>query len=149
MEGFLETTYDKFIFRVKEGYLYLKEDFWVKIEGNSALVGISDFLQKARGDVAFLETVEVGHEVRQGEEIGTIETIKATFGIISPVTGLVMETNPKLEGSPYLINEDPYGEGWIYKIQTTRLEEDRKGLLSAGDYLELMKEKIKQEMEKK
>lgn len=58
MEGFLETTYDKFIFRVKEGFLYLKEDFWVKVEGNSALMGISDFLQKARGDVAFLETVD-------------------------------------------------------------------------------------------
>jgi glycine cleavage system H protein len=149
MEGFLETTHDKFIFRVKEGYLYLKEDFWVKVEGNSALVGISDFLQKARGDVAFLETVDAGYEVKQGEEIGTIETIKATFGIISPVTGLVMETNPKLESSPYLLNEDPYGEGWIYKIQTTRLEEDREGLLSAEGYMELMKEKIIEEMKKK
>ena len=94
MEGSLETTYDKFIFRVKEGYLYLKEDFWAKIDGNSALVGISDFLQKARGDVAFLETVEAGSEVRQGEGIGTIETIKATFAIIAPVTGRVMEINP-------------------------------------------------------
>ncbi len=149
MEGFLETTYDKFIFRVKEGCLYLKEDFWTKVEENSALVGISDFLQKAKGDVAFLETVEAGLEVKQGEEIGTIETIKATFGIISPITGRVMEANPKLEASPFLLNEDPYGEGWIYKIQPSRLEGDRKGLLTAEDYLELMKEKIKQEMEKK
>ena len=149
MEGFLETTYDKFIFRVKEGYLYLKEDFWANIDGNSALVGISDFLQKSRGDVAFLETVEAGSEVSQGEKIGTIETIKATFGIISPLTGRIMEVNPKLEGSPYLLNEDPYGEGWIYKIELTRLEEDRKGLLSATDYLELMKAKIVEEMKKK
>lgn len=149
MEGFIETTYDKFIFRVKEGYLYLKEDFWAKIDGNSALVGISDFLQKSRGDVAFLETVEDGSEVRQGEGIGTIETIKATFAIISPVTGRVMEINPKLEGSPYLLNEDPYGEGWIYKIELSRLEEDQKGLLSATDYLELMKAKIVEEMKKK
>jgi len=149
MEGFLETTYDKFIFRVKEGYLYLKEDFWAKIDGNSASVGISDFLQKSRGDVAFLETIEAGSEVRQGEGIGTIETIKATFAIISPVTGRVIEINPKLEGSPYLLNEDPYGEGWIYKIELSRLEEDRKGLLSAIDYLELMKEKIVEEMKKK
>ena len=149
MEGFLETTYDKFIFRVKEDYLYLKEDFWAKIDGNSASVGISDFLQKSRGDVAFLETIEAGSEVRQGEGIGTIETIKATFAIISPVTGRVIEINPKLEGSPYLLNEDPYGEGWIYKIELSRLEEDRKGLLSAIDYLELMKEKIVEEMKKK
>jgi glycine cleavage system H protein len=149
MEGFLETTYDKFIFRVKEGYLYLKEDFWANIDGNSASVGISDFLQKSRGDVAFLETVEAGSEVRQGEGIGTIETIKATFAIIAPVTGRVMEINPKLEGSPYLLNEDPYGEGWIYKIELTRLEEDQKGLLSATDYLELMKAKIVEEMKKK
>jgi len=149
MEGFLETTYDKFIFRVKEGYLYLKEDFWAKIDGNSASVGISDFLQKSRGDVAFLETIEAGSEVRQGEGIGTIETIKATFAIISPVTGRVIEINHRLEGSPYLLNEDPYGEGWIYKIELSRLEEDRKGLLSAIDYLELMKEKIVEEMKKK
>ena len=149
MEGFLETTYDKFIFRVKEGYLYLKEDFWTKVEENSALVGISDFLQKAKGDVAFLETVEAGLEVKQEEEIGTIETIKATFSIISPITGRILEANPKLEASPFLLNEDPYGEGWIYKIQPSRLEGDRKGLLTAEDYLELMKEKIKQEMEKK
>ena len=149
MEGFLETTYDKFIFRVKEGYLYLREDFWAKIDGNWALVGISDFLQKSRGDVAFLETVEAGSEVRQGEGIGTIETIKATFAIIAPVTGRVLEINPRLEGSPYLLNEDPYGEGWIYKIELTRLEEDRKELLPAIDYLELMKEKIVEEMKKK
>ncbi len=149
MEGFLETTYDKFIFRVKEGYLYSKEDFWAKIDGNSALVGISDFLQKSRGDVAFLETVEADSEVRQGEGIGTIETIKATFAIIAPVTGRVLEINPKLGGSPYLLNEDPYGEGWIYKIELSRLEEDRKGLLSATDYLELMKAKIVEEMKKK
>ena len=149
MEGFLATTYDKFIFRVKEGYLYLKEDYWAKVEGNSALVGISDFLQKAKGDVAFLETVEAGLEVKQGQEIGTIETIKATFGIVSPITGRILEANPKLEGSPFLLNEDPYGEGWIYKILPSRLEEDRKGLLTAEGYLELMKEKIKEEMEKK
>jgi glycine cleavage system H protein len=149
MEGFLETTYDKFIFRVKEGYLYLKEDFWAKIEENLAWVGLSDFLQKSQGDVAFLETIEAGAEVRQGDKIGTIETIKATFGIISPLTGRILAVNPELENNPYLLNEDPYEAGWIYTIQPTRLEEDRAGLLSAEAYMELMKEKIAQEMKTK
>ena len=117
MREFMQTTYDKFVFRVKAGCFYSKDDFWASVDGSVALVGVTDFLQKSRGDVAFLETAEVGTEVRQGEEIGKIETIKATFEIHSPVSGKVVAVNAELETSPYLINEDPYGAGWIYKIE--------------------------------
>jgi glycine cleavage system H protein len=100
MGEFLETTYEKFIFKVKVGYLYSKEEFWVNIQDGVATTGLTDFMQKAKGDVAFLETVAAGAEVKQGQEIGKIETIKATFGIISPVSGKVTEVNPEIDASP-------------------------------------------------
>jgi len=149
MAEYLETSYDKFVFRVKVGFWFSREDFWASMGGNIATVGISDFLQKSRGDVAFLETVEAGTMVIQGQEVGKIETIKATFGILSPVTGKVVAVNPELESSAYLINEDPYGAGWIYKIETTDFENDKANLLQAEAYQGLMQEKIAEEMKKK
>lgn len=148
MPEFLETTFEKFIFRVKEGYLYSREDFWADLRGAVASIGVADFLQKAKGDVAFLETVEPGTMVKQGEEIGKIETIKATFGIISPVSGKVVEVNPEMEASPYLINQDPYGAGWIYRLELTDPEGDKEALLEAADYFAGMKQKIAEEAKK-
>jgi glycine cleavage system H protein len=98
--------------------------------------------------VAFLETVEPGTEVKQGGEIGKIETIKATFGILSPVSGKVVEVNPEIDASPYLINQDPYGAGWIYRIELTNPEADKAALLEARDYFEMMKQKVAQEAKK-
>ena len=149
MTEYLESSYDKFVFKVKIGCFFSREDFWAYINDHIATVGASDFLQKTKGDVAFLETVETGTLVKQGQEVGKIETIKATFGILSPVTGKVVEVNPELESSAYLINEDPYGAGWIYKIETTDFENDKTSLLQADAYLVLMQEKIAEEMKKK
>ncbi len=149
MGEFLETTYDKFVFRVKVGILYSKDGFWASIDGNVATIGVSDFLQRSTGDVAFLETAESGAEVKQGQELGKIETIKATFGILSPVSGKVIEVNPALGSSAHLINEGPYGAGWIYKIELASFESDKKALLQAEKYMELMKGKIAEEMRKK
>ncbi|MGC8493680.1 MAG: glycine cleavage system protein H [Syntrophobacteraceae bacterium] len=148
MSEYLETTYDKFVFTVKTGYLYTRDDFWARVDGNIALIGVSDFLQKSKGDVAFLETAEPGIEVRQGQEIGRIETIKATFAILSPLSGKLIEVNGEMDSSSYLINEDPYGAGWIYKIELSDFEGDRKGLIEDGAYLELVKQKIAEEMKK-
>lgn len=149
MDKFLETTHDKFVFRVKVGYLYSKDDFWASVDGKYALIGVSDLLQKVKGDVAFLETVEAGTEVTQGQELGKIETIKAIFGILSPVSGKVVEVNPNLEASPYLINEDPYGAGWLYKIELTNFESDKANLLMPEGYLELIQQRLAEEMKKK
>ena len=149
MVEFLETRYDKFIFSVKTGYLYTRDDFWADVENSKAVVGVGDFLQKVKGDVVFLETIESGTTVKQGQEIGKIETIKATFGILSPVTGRVVEVNPELESSPNLINEEPYGAGWLYRIELEDIETDKKNLLQADTYFELMKEKIAEEVTKK
>src|SRR4030042_2842974 len=100
MGEFLEAAFEKFIFKVKVGYLYSREEFWADIQGSVATVGLTDFLQKSRGDVAFLETVEPGLEVKRGDEIGKIETIKATFGIMAPESGKVVEDNPETDARP-------------------------------------------------
>jgi len=148
MAEFLEHTYEKFIFKVKEGYLYSQDEFWANFQSGAATVGLTDFLQKAKGDVAFLETVEPGLVVKRGDEIGKIETIKATFGIISPVTGKIAAVNPEMDASPYLINHDPYGAGWIYRIEPSDPEGDKAQLMDAKEYFEIMKGKIAQEAKK-
>jgi len=148
MGEFLEYTYEKFIFKVKVGYLYSREEFWANIENGTATVGLTDFLQKAKGDVAFLETIEPGVTIQRGEEIGKVETIKATFGIISPVSGRVVEVNPEMDSSPYLINQDPYGAGWIYRIELKDVGGDKAQLLEAEAYFEIMKAKIAEEAKK-
>ena len=94
MPEFLEATFDKFIFRVKDGYLYHPDELWVHIQESLATVGLTDFLQKTKGDIIFLETVAPGTIVRQGEEIGKIETIKAVEALLSPVSGKVVKINP-------------------------------------------------------
>lgn len=149
MVEFLEIGYDKFIFKVKVDCLYSREGFWAHIDENTARTGLTDFLQKSKGDVAFLETVNPGTVVKQGQEIGKIETIKSVFDIISVVTGRIVEVNPEVENKSYLINEDPYGSGWIYRVELTDLESDKAGLLDAEDYVELIKEVVAQEMKRK
>jgi len=148
MTEFLETTYDKFIFRVKEGNFYSRDEFWADIRDSVATVGVTDFLQKASGDITYLVMVEPGTTVRQGEGMGRMETIKAALDLVSPVSGRVIEVNPEMEASPHLINLDPYGKGWIYRIEVADPEGAKLSLLSAADYFELMKQKIQGEAEK-
>jgi len=142
MAEFLETTYDKFIFKVKTGCLYTDDDYWVNIQGTVATVGVTDYLQKSNGDVAFVEPVAPGKSVKRGEELGEIETIKVTLNLISPVTGRISEVNQALEAHPELINSDPYGAGWICRIELADPEGAIDGFLQAEAYMELMKGKI-------
>lgn len=147
-QDFMEVTYDKFIFKVKKGYLYHSGECWAKEEGGLITVGLTDFLQKTAGDVAFLEAPEVGAEVAQGGEAGVIETIKTTVTLISPAGGVIREVNAALEDNPQLMNTDPYGEGWVFKLAPSGWEKDEKELMDADTYFPLMEEKIKKEMEK-
>jgi len=148
MAEFLEHKYEKFIFRVKAGYFYSQEEFWANIQGKVATIGLTDFQQKAKGDVAFLETIEPGAEVKRGQVIGKIETIKATFSMISPVSGKVMEVNPEMDASPYLINQDPYGAGWLYRLELSDPEGDKAQLMDANKYFKAMQDKIAREAKK-
>jgi glycine cleavage system H protein len=142
MTEFLETTFDKFKFTVKVGYLYTDDDYWMDIQGTVATVGVTDYLQKSNGDVAFVEPVAVGKSVKKGEELGEMETIKVTLNLVSPVTGKVIEVNQQLEAHPELINSDPYGAGWICRIELADPEGAKDGFLQAEAYMELMKVKI-------
>lgn len=145
MADFLETTFDKFIFKVKTGYQYTDDDYWVDIRGTVATVGVTDYLQKANGDVAFVEPIAPGKEVRKGDELGEIETIKVTLNLTSPVTGKVIEVNQELEAHPELINSDPYGTGWIFRIELADPEGAKPGFVQAEAYMELMRGKIERE----
>ena len=134
MNGFLEATYDKFIFRVKTGCLYTKDEFWAHVDGTLATVGVADFLQKASGDVAFLEMVEPGTEVRQDQESATSKPSRRLSGIISPVTGKVVEVNPEMEASPYPDQPGPLRR-WLDLSDRTQLipEGDKAALIEAKD----------------
>ncbi len=148
-DDFLEVTYDKFVFRVRKDLLYHPDESWAKEEGVLITVGLTDFVQRVVGDVAFLQLPEVGTEVEQDGYAGTMETIKSTVDIISPVWGMIKEINPKLEEDPQLVNNEPYDEGWLFKVTPNDWEGDKKKLMNADAYFPKMQEKIKTEMAKK
>ena len=147
-EDFLEVTQDKFTFRVMKDYWYNPEECWAKEERGTITVGVTDFLQKTVGDVAFLELPQAGTELSRGDEAGSMETIKATVALISPVSGKIQEVNPSLDENPQLINTDPYGEGWVFKVIPSDWPADRQVLWDAETYFPKMEGKIKAEMAK-
>ncbi|HUV74280.1 MAG TPA: glycine cleavage system protein H [Anaerolineae bacterium] len=148
-EEYLQATVDKFVFTVKKGYLYDGEGLWVSIEDGLAKVGVADYLQQSSGDVAFVNLPEPETEVKRGQELGSIETIKADVAINSPVSGVVEVRNEELDVSPELVNEDPYGEGWLLLIRMTDFEGDRTTLLTAEDYLPVMQSQAEEEAKKR
>ena len=102
--------------KVVEGLRYSEDHEWVKVEGDIAVIGISDFAQKELGDITYADLPEVDDEVEAGEEFGALESVKASSELLSPVSGKVVEVNPELEDAPEKINEDAY-EGWIIKVE--------------------------------
>lgn len=147
-QKFMEATYDKFIFRASVDCLYHPEECWVREDGDLLLVGVTDFQQKVGGDIAFVETLEPREQIKQGESAGTLETIKTTLTVIAPVSGETVEVNGQLEDDPQLINTDPFGEGWIYKIKPSNWGSEKPGLMDAKTYFPKMEEKIRKEMQK-
>jgi glycine cleavage system H protein len=117
----------------REGLLYTESHEWVKEEGDTVTIGISDYAQCQLKDVVYVELPEVGSEFKKGDSIGVVESVKTVADIYSPVSGKVLETNLALKDHPQFINEDPFGKGWIVKI-ALRDKGDLKGMLSAKDY---------------
>lgn len=116
---------------------YTKDHEWVRLEGNTATVGITDFAQRELGDIVYVEIETAGESVEQGEIFGTVEAVKTVSDLFMPLTGTVSEMNEELEGEPELVNSDPYGKGWMIKITI----EDESGidkLLSAEEYAEII-----------
>lgn len=116
-----------------ENLLYTKDHEWVKIEGEVALVGITDFAQKELGDIVYVEVDTVGESLEKEETFGTIEAVKTVSDLYMPVSGEVLEFNEELESTPDVINKDPYGEGWIVKVKIADPSE-AGNLLSVEDY---------------
>jgi glycine cleavage system H protein len=145
LNEYLRTIYDKFELRVRRGFYYTKDDLWINAENGNIRIGVSDYLQKTSGDVAFVEVAKPGSTVDRGAEFGTIESAKTTVALLSPVSGKVQETNSHLDEKPELVNSDPYGEGWLVVVSPSNREHDLRFLLSAEDYYDLMLEKLQVE----
>lgn len=114
---------------------YTKDHEWVKLEGNKATVGITDFAQGELGDIVYVDISTVGQTVAHGEIFGTVEAVKTVSDLYMPVSGKVLEVNPVLDGSPEKVNEDPYGDGWMIKIEVS---DQGIELLTADQYKELI-----------
>jgi glycine cleavage system H protein len=148
MPEFLETTVDKFTFRVATDRFYNAEGVWAKDEGGQVRIGVSDFLQQRSGDVAFAEVKPQDTILSFGEEVANIETIKVDIALPSPVSGTIVEVNPAMEEAPEAINQDPYDTGWLAVIQASDWEADRSKLLDPEAYFAHMKLEAEEEINK-
>jgi glycine cleavage system H protein len=118
---------------IPENLKYTKDHEWIKSEGGSAIVGITDFAQGELGDIVFVEIETVGEQVAKGDVFGTIEAVKTVSDLFMPASGVVLEVNEKLNNTPELVNKDPFGEGWLIKIKLDDVKQ-LDDLLSASDY---------------
>jgi glycine cleavage system H protein len=124
---------------IPEGLYYSKEHEWVKLEGKEAVVGITDYAQKQLHDIVYVEAPKAGTDLKQFQTMGTVESVKSTSEIFTPVTGKVAKVNGELAESPELLNQDPYGKGWIARITLKDLDNDVKKLLTAQQYADYVK----------
>lgn len=118
---------------------YTKDHEWVKVEGNTAKIGITDHAQHELTEIVFVELPEAGKDVKKGEVVANVESVKTVSEVFTPVSGSVKESNGKLVDSPELLNKDPYGEGWIVVVEVADASE-LSGLLSADEYKKLLGE---------
>jgi len=120
---------------------FTKEHEWVKLEGKRAIIGITDYAQDELGDIVYIELPEVGEEVSALEEITEIESTKTTAPVMTPVTGRIIEVNEALKDSPELVNEDPYGKGWIIVIDASDLSEAEE-LMDYKEYEKYLEQEV-------
>jgi|SRR6478736_5104757 len=120
---------------IPNGLQYTKDHEWIKIEGTTATIGITDFAQSELGDIVYIDINTVGKEVAQHEVFGTVEAVKTVSDLFMPITGKVLEVNSLLDASPEKVNADPYGDGWMVKIE---VKGSTAGLLTVDQYKELI-----------
>lgn len=118
---------------------YTHDHEWLKLEGNIGIIGVTDHAQSELGDVVYVDISEDLTEVHKGESFGTIEAVKTVADIFAPVSGKVLEINRNLNDNPEVVNKDPYGEGWIIKLELTNIDE-ANDLLDVDDYKALIGE---------
>ena len=114
-------------------YLYSEDHEWIKVDGDVGVLGITDFAQGELGEVVYFEPPDVGDDFQAGDEIGSIESVKAVSPIYTPVAGEVVEVNTAIEDAPEIVNDDPHGDGWLVKVRLTSTDELRK-LMNAEQY---------------
>ena len=146
MAEFMELKIDKFTFKVAVDRSYTPQGVWALVVDGFVRVGLSDFLQQRSGDIAFADIQPVGTRVAAGENFAEIETIKVTVDLNSPAAGKITAVNPAMDGAPEIINQDPYGAGWVCEIEAADWEADQKTLLDAAAYFAHMKEEAENEV---
>ena len=122
---------------IPENLYYTSEHEWARIEGDTAIVGITDYAQQSLGDVVYVELPDVGTELKKGVEFGSIESVKAVSDIFSPVSGEVIEVNEEISDHPEYINQSPYDKGWIIKVKMSNPDEVKE-LMNSTQYKELV-----------
>lgn len=150
MPEYLETTVDKFTFRVAKDRLYTVDGLWILSVSSQAVhhvrLGVTDFLQQHSGDVAFVHVKPEETRLMAGDELAALETMKVDISLVSPVSGTVVEVNKLLDATPELVNQDPYDRGWLAAIEVTDWEADRAKLLDAPTYLAVMRSQAENEL---
>ena len=130
-------------YEIPDGLSYSKEHEWVRLEGKEAVVGITDYAQKQLHEIVYAEVQKPGSDVMQFETMGTVESVKSVSDVFSPLTGKIAGVNKDLADSPELLNQDPYGKGWLARVSLSNLNKDMEKLLTAkqyADYLKTMEE---------
>ncbi len=122
---------------IPEGLKYTKDHEWIKVEGEEATIGITDFAQGELGDIVYVEIDTEGEDLDQGDVFGTVEAVKTVSDLFMPVSGKVIAINEELESSPEIVNSDPYGKGWMIKVAVSDMD-NLSNTLSAEDYKSLI-----------
>lgn len=131
------------VYEVPEGLYYSKDFEWVKIEGDKVRVGMTDYAQKSLREIVFAELPSAGSEVSQNEPYGTVESVKAVSDLISPISGTVEEVNEEAQSEPELVNEDPYGRGWLLVVKPANLQAEMANLMDFTKAVEWHKNQAK------
>jgi len=152
MPEYLELTADKFTFRVATDRLYTPEGLWaLRMQSGAAgrvRVGLTDFMQQRGGDMAFVSVKESGTRLAAGDDLAEVETVKVTLSLPAPIGGTVVEVNGALELTPEVVNQDPYGKGWLAVIEAASWESERARLLDPAGYLAHVRRQVDQELAK-
>jgi len=130
-------------YEVPEGLYYTKEHEWLKLEGDNCRIGVTDYAQKSLHEVVFVDLPKAGAKVAKSQSLGSVESVKAVSDVFAPISGEVKEANTKLADAPELVNQQPYGDGWIAVIKPSLLDAEIRGLLDVKGYAEFLKTQIK------
>jgi glycine cleavage system H protein len=145
-EDFVVVVHDKYEFRIpKTEYFFNENDVWARVAGSRARVGISDYMQQRLTDINYFDPPVLGATIEQFGEVGEVESTKAVFELVSPVGGVVTAVNNEVAQAPELINEDPYGRGWLAELELTSWEEDKELLIGGDEYAKTVERKAEED----